>query len=85
MLKHHPRATGVPGSWVWGYLQPGGAASPRGALGDAVGGGVLGLGAGDGPVPCLLAGLVVPPRRLVIDRQPLHRVCGQGLQETRGG
>lgn len=49
------------------------------ALWHTVGGGVLGLSAGHAPIPPLLAGLVVPPRRLVVHRQPLHRVRGERL------
>lgn len=61
-------------------LEVGGVpAEPPPHLGHAVGGGVFGFGAGHAPVPGLLAGLVVPPRRLVVHRQPLHRVRGQSL------
>lgn len=50
---------------------------------DAVAGHVQRLLGGDAPVVGLQAQLVVAQGGLVEDRQPLHRVCGQGLPRER--
>lgn len=51
---------------------------------DAVAGHVQRLLGGDAPVVCLQAQLVVAQGGLVEHRQPLHRVCGQGLPREGG-
>lgn len=54
-------------------------ASAASSLSPAVLAKVLWLLAGHAPVVGLYAGLVVAQGRLVEDRQPLHRLRGQGL------
>ena len=54
-------------------------ASTLSSFGYPVNGQVQGFSAGHTPVVCLLANLVIPQSCLVVHREPLHRVCGQGL------
>lgn len=53
------------------------------SLGHAVDGHVQWLLGGRAPIICLQTQLVVTQSCLVKNRQPLHRVCGQGLETDR--